>query len=417
MALNDDINEIENHILAIKKNLNQLEEDYIIYNNIQTNEDLINSKNKKENLMNEINDLEKKLSELQEFKNSCNDTLNNIYKSENELIEKKKENNINETKISESNNLINTLYLKINKTFFLLVNWIEIYFGNNDIIFNKEDIPQIKDLNFINFDLLVDCLEKKRIIINSNLTKLIERYKDLKSEIVLIKKKINECEKNNDNLKKEKEKCEIEKNNLDEEINNLHMKFKLFNDYNTYNQNENKNIFKIKNESLNTAHDLLILKKKIENLNKYNDELKTKIKDIKNAKIYLNNNYNNKINNIKNELNVKKVERELTMNNYNNKFNEYENENNKIKMEIEILKIKIKNIETELEIKNNFIDNMLNNYGKLNPNNKNIQNDEKVLINKLKSDNKNLFNENNYITKENALLKQKIEFFINKLKQ
>ena len=172
-VLEDDIKWIEDETLAINKNLRQLEENLIIYNN--KNKIYEEEKARKNELLNEIKMLKEKLSELNEFKKAYNDTLDDIYKSESNLIEAKKENNINELKINEYNNLINTMHFKINKYIFLLTNWVEIYFGNNDLLFNKEDIPQIKDLNFINFALMVDCLEKKRNIINSYLTNLMEK--------------------------------------------------------------------------------------------------------------------------------------------------------------------------------------------------------------------------------------------------
>ena len=77
-------------------------------------------------------------------------------------------------------------------------------------------------------------------------------------------------------------------------------------------------------------------------------------------------------------------------------------------MEIKILQIKIKNLETELELKKNCLDNIINNDEEYeSEENNNIEN---ILINKLKADNKNLFDENYYISEENKMLKQKIEF-------
>ena len=238
---------IENVISSIKKNFNQLEEDLSIYNKTSKikNE---NEFEKKNLLLKEINKLQNKLNELLEFKKSYNIILNDIYNSENELIEKKIENNINEEKRIECYNLINTLYFKINKYLFLISNWIEIYFGNNDAIFNKKDIPQINDLNFINFGLLLECLEKKRILINAYLSKLKDKSLDLKNEISLLKSKTSELEKANKNLKKEKDNYYREISNLNEKFFNFHKKLNIINDNNIIIKKEKENIFKIKNE-------------------------------------------------------------------------------------------------------------------------------------------------------------------------
>ena len=412
-VINDDIKKIEKETLAIRKNLNQLEEDLLLSTNLKS----INSKEnliKKKKILDEVNDLEKKLKDLQEFQNVSENALNDMLKSENELIEKKKENNINEIKKDEYNTLINNLNPKINKIFFLIANWVETYFGNNDIVFDKKDIPEIKDLNFINFDLLFDCLEKKRIIINSNLENLSYKFKELKNEKLMIKNNIEDLEKNNEALKKEKEKYDIEKNDLNEKINNLHKRLKLFNDNNINNQRENESIYNIKNEKFNLEYNLSLMRNKIKEIIYYNNELKNKIKEINNNQIFLNKKYNNKINDISNEINAKKVERKIIMQDYNDKFKEYEKINNKLKLDIEILKTKIKNIQTELDIKDNCLENIINRDGERNGE-INCNTDE-ILIKKLKADNLNLFEENRNIAKENKLLKQKIEFFCNKMK-
>ena len=364
-VINDDIKKIEKETLAIRKNLNQLEEDLLLSTNLKS----INSKEnliKKKKILDEVNDLEKKLKDLQEFQNVSENALNDMLKSENELIEKKKENNINEIKKDEYNTLINNLNPKINKIFFLIANWVETYFGNNDIVFDKKDIPEIKDLNFINFDLLFDCLEKKRIIINSNLENLSYKFKELKNEKLMIKNNIEDLEKNNEALKKEKEKYDIEKNDLNEKINNLHKRLKLFNDNNINNQRENESIYNIKNEKFNLEYNLSLMRNKIKEIIYYNNELKNKIKEINNNQIFLNKKYNNKINDISNEINAKKVERKIIMQDYNDKFKEYEKINNKLKLDIEILKTKIKNIQTELDIKDNCLENIINRDGERN---------------------------------------------------
>ena len=140
----------------------------------------------------------------------------------------------------------------------------------------------------------------------------------------------------------------------------------------------------------------------------YNDSLRNKIKEINSRNISVNNNFIKRIKDAKNELNAKKVERNIILKKYGNKISEYENENNKLKIEIEIMQIKIKNIETELQIKNSCLDNIINNNGDYNKEQK--YNNEIILMNKLVSDNKNLFNENKYLSDENKILKQKIEF-------
>ena len=405
-VLEDDIKGIEDEALAINKNLRQLEEDLIIYNNKKKIHE--EEKARKNELLNEIKMLKEKLNELKELKKAFNDTLDDIYKSESNLIETKKENNINELKINECTKLINTMHFKINKYIFLLTNWVEINFGNNDLLFNKEDIPQIKDLNFVNFALMVDCLEKKRNIINSNLTNLMEKYKEMKNEKMILKNKIDELERSNASLKEEKEKYEEEINNINGKISNYHKKLKLINNYNIYNQKENENFYRIQNEKFNLEYNLSLMRNKIKEINKYNDSLRNKVKEIKNRNLSVNNNFIKRIKDAKNELNAKKVERNIILKKYGNKIFEYENENNKLKLEIEIMQIKIKNIETELQIKNSCLDNIINNNGDYSKEQK--YNNEKILINKLVSDNKNIFNENRYLSDENKILKQEIEF-------
>ena len=217
-------------------------------------------------------------------------------------------------------------------------------------------------------------------------------------------------------LKNEKEKYDNEINNINEKILNLHKQLNIINDNTIFNQKENENINKFNNEKFNLEYDITILKNKIKNAQQYNDELINKINEINNTNISLNNNYDKKIKDFKNELNVKNVERDLIINNYKNKYSEYENENNNLKMEIKILQIKIKNIETDLELKKNCLDNIIVNDGEF-INDQNNNNIENILINKLKSDNKNLFTENYFLSEENKRLKQKIEFLSNQMNE
>ena len=397
------IKEYEKQISDLTIDLNETEEEinsFIKINKIE----LSKFKKSNYNLINEINGLKKKLKEL---KNNNKDK----HLLENELMKTKKENEKKEIIMGEYNNIINDLYEKINKYLFLISNWLEIYFGNYSEIFNIDDLPIINNLKLINFDLLVDCLDKKRTIINSNSLKLNSQYKELKCDKGLISKKIDELKENNEFLRKEIEKCNLERNNINEEINKLYKKLNLFNNGDINKSKINLNELKGEKNILNNS--VQILKNNINNIKNYNKDLKDKIKENENIKKRMDNNYNSKMNSFKNELNVIKVEREVNMKKFNKELNEIEKENNKIKIENEILQIKIRNIKTELEIKNNSLDKLINNYGEFNKKIFNKDNEDEVLIKKLKFDNNSLFNENISVAKENIFLQQKIKSLLN----
>ena len=397
--LKRNIKEYEKEIFSMTKDLNETEKEINLLDKINKI-DLSKYKKRKNNLINEINCLKRKLKEI---KNNPKD----IHSLENELIKTKKENEINEIKMGEYKNMINDLYEKINKNLFLISNWVEIYFGNNSEIFNKDDLPLLNDLKFINFDLLIDCLDKKRALINSNSLKLNNQYKELKQDKGFISKKIDELQKNNELLEAEIEKCNLEKININEGINKLYKKLNLFNDGDINESNKNLNELKGEKNILNNS--IQILKNNLNNIKNYNSDLKDKIKEIENIKKSIDNNYKKKMSSIKNELNVIEIEREVKMKKFNEELNECENENNKIKIENEILQIKIRNIKTELEIKNNRLNKLINNFGEFNKKKYNTDNEDQVLIKKLKFDNNNLFNENISIAKENIILQQKIK--------
>ena len=369
--------------------------------------------NIKENLINQKKKLEKKLQELENYKKSVICMDNDIKISENELMQNKVQNQINEIKVNDIGNFLNNLPNDVNKNFYEITNWIETFFGNIYIVNDNDDyddMPKIKEIDFINFKDLIQNLNNKKNKINNNLKRLNDDYNKMyetKSELI---NKSAELDSNKNKKLDEKNSLEKEIKDLNNEIENIHNNINSIN--NDINDIKNEKDY-LRNEVIESnfipnSDAQKTIENEVNNLNKQNNNLfninyslKQKISEIIKNNIILNQklsdgSFDLKLNELQNEL---KSDKKLTYNtkNFDSKFEELEKENNSLSLENNILQMKIKNAKTELELKT-FSGNI----------------DENILINKLKLDNHILFKDNILIVSENKLLHKELSELKNK---
>ena len=369
----------------------------------------------KENLLNQKKKLESKLLQLENYKKSVINMDNKIKIYENELIENKIQNNINEIKVNDIGNSLNNIQVDLNKNFYEIINWVETFFGNTCIIDNdndQKDIPKIKEIDFINIKDLVQNLNNKKIKIKTNLNAFNEEYNKMYETKINLINKIANLDSNKKETLNEKNIYEKEIKDLNNEIYNINKNINLvnnnINDINAekeYLRNEIlTNRFIPNNDQEKIENEIKDLNKQNNNLFNINYSLKQKISEIIKNNIVLNQKLSDgsldlKLNELQNELKTQKQNIINNTKNYDNKSTKLKKENNNLSLENNILQMKIKNMKTELQLKT-----------------LNCSKDEKILINKLKLDNHNLFNDNILIVSENKLLKEQLSDLKNKYK-
>ena len=251
---------------SLHQQVEQIQKDYEDIKN--DNDKLIKDKKSYEN---HITELTSKCAQYESLQKSYDELSNDFISLKSKLSQVEINNNINLNRANDSENELNTLSISINNSLISLVEWIETYFGIN----YDYEIPQIPNANInnIKFDILYDCLTKKKNKINDymkqyeNMNKenqnrigeLLEQisklqndnntYKkdiiDIKKSMVVSEEKIQTISRDNamkddiiNDIKKQNEKIEGDYNSLIEMIN---MKV-----YNTINDilNKNKSLIK-----------------------------------------------------------------------------------------------------------------------------------------------------------------------------
>ena len=207
---------------------------------------------------------------------------------ENVVSENKNQNNIKEIKADDFENILNNLPADFNKNINHIINWIESIFNityifNNENDKNYNDTPKIKEIEFINFKDLIQCLNNKKNKIKKNLLELNNKYNEMrKTKNNLINKKEN-LDSNRNKLLNEKNSYEKEIKGLNKKIENMRQNLNLTNndiqDEKKYLKNgilENKFNSNIINEK-NKEKEINNLKKQNNDLFNFNYSLNKKI--------------------------------------------------------------------------------------------------------------------------------------------
>ena len=380
--LKEYIKKYKNKILS-EKNINNNNNKNINNNQKQNLNELENLKKNMENLS---KDLQIKNDEINNLKNQLNIKLkeNELYNKDNTLLLNKfKQNENNNYFINNNENDINKIEEMLLSYSNMIENKIKIFSLYIDTYFDFPlldilNIPNLKDFsnndeisNFINFNILIDSIEKSQKNINEKFKNYETIINNLKNENSLLSNKfdekvfeITELKKNILNLKTDN----YDLSNQIEKLNNniIIEKNNSLANYNKFNYNETQKIFDNYIENLyNIIKTELNKILQFTNLTSY-----SKI-------IYDNNNYDeNNLNNIK-FLFEDVFDKYITIN--NNIIEEYDkilddfHKNNKMSYNEKLNELKIENLKIKEENKN--YENIL--YSEMN--------EKKLLINQIES--------------------------------
>ena len=380
--LKEYIKKYKNKILS-EKNINNNNNKNINNNQKQNLNELENLKKNMENLS---KDLQIKNDEINNLKNQLNIKLkeNELYNKDNTLLLNKfKQNENNNYFINNNENDINKIEEMLLSYSNMIENKIKIFSLYIDTYFDFPlldilNIPNLKDFsnndeisNFINFNILIDSIEKSQKNINEKFKNYETIINNLKNENSLLSNKfdekvfeITELKKNILNLKTDN----YDLSNQIEKLNNniIIEKNNSLANYNKFNYNETQKIFDNYIENLyNIIKSELNKILQFTNLTSY-----SKI-------IYDNNNYDeNNLNNIK-FLFEDVFDKYITIN--NNIIEEYDkilddfHKNNKMSYNEKLNELKIENLKIKEENKN--YENIL--YSEMN--------EKKLLINQIES--------------------------------
>ena len=380
--LKEYIKKYKNKILS-EKNINNNNNKNINNNQKQNLNELENLKKNMENLS---KDLQIKNDEINNLKNQLNIKLkeNELYNKDNTLLLNKfKQNENNNYFINNNENDINKIEEMLLSYSNMIENKIKIFSLYIDTYFDFPlldilNIPNLKDFsnndeisNFINFNILIDSIEKSQKNINEKFKNYETIINNLKNENSLLSNKfdekvfeITELKKNILNLKTDN----YDLSNQIEKLNNniIIEKNNSLANYNKFNYNETQKIFDNYIENLyNIIKTELNKILQFTNLTSY-----SKI-------IYDNNNYDeNNLNNIK-FLFEDVFDKYITIN--NNIIEEYDkilddfHKNNKMSYNEKLNELKIENLKIKEENKN--YENIL--FSEMN--------EKKLLINQIES--------------------------------
>ena len=403
-----------------------------------------------EELIKEINDLKSQIVENEEIKKKYENISGDLLSTQNNFKDIQNINEINLKRAEDNENALNLQTININKNIVNLIERINNFFDeeihidtdiennipldnenekeNNNIENNENEIPYLINIENIKFNLLLECLQNKKINIQKYIQNLIIKNNKLEKEIKEYIIKLTEYDKENNELNKQNEILSEEKNKLINEINTLRNYLNEINETAINNEKENEllktQIFTInqdKNSNYNINISDIPYNPSIDNPNnKYSDNItiqlmKEEINNLKNENKNLNdtkqllekeldniknNNFNNYIyDNLLYNNEDEKIKMDLVVDKYNKKLFIYENENNNLKFENQLLKEKLKGAQKKLSENN---ENTYNNsfIQKLDIQKDSLINDNALLLNKnkyLKNEFNNLNNKVNKI--------------------
>ena len=168
------------------------------------NDNLIKNKKSYEN---HIAELTSKCAQYESLQKSYDELSNEFISLKSTMSQVEINNNINLNRANDAENELNTLSISINNSLISLVEWIETYFGIN----YDYEIPQIPNANInnIKFDILYDCLTKKKNKINDYMKQYEQMNKENQNRIGELLEQISKLQ--NDNNKYKKDMIDIKK--------------------------------------------------------------------------------------------------------------------------------------------------------------------------------------------------------------
>lgn len=262
--LNERQNENQNRSKSLRQQINDLIQQIKCSEsniNIQKFKNM-NKTNNNQNLKRDINLKEIQIQRINEYRQIKDSLISQINKKQTKVKDQKEKNSLLENEINNLMNENHEIYSKVNK-----------YKEENKKLENKSHEP-IREIR------RMEQLQK-------NLTEL----KEIKNNLLIINKAINEKNKENEdeikNCKEQKEKLEIQKNELEKNLNEINdeiekIKENIKNKKNEYDKLTEE--LKLKNEE-----ELRKKEKDNENYEKIKKQRKTEIEGLKNKKEKLSN--------------------------------------------------------------------------------------------------------------------------------
>ena len=455
----NNINDFIQQINKLKKE-NQIlrkERDEALQNNLNINKDLINNNNNIEANNEKINTL---MYENQKYQKSYQILKKEYEKMRNYLAHIKGQKVSFDNQQKEYQNNLNNLHQKINvlsNENNQLKNKITEYESNlqlnnqNENNMNTQLLMQLKEENDIlreqinqdkNNDVLeINYLKKEIENKNKEINNSQEIITELKNDLNLQKNKAEDMSKNYLDIKEEDKQLKIKMNELEKQIDQLkNINIKLSSKINSSNNGDSIHLNQSKNQNNEIVQQITILKQK-------NDELQKSLMDSLNNET----SYNNKINIIlqeKNSLIQENSELKNKISKLQNNISELENEShtkiaeleNQLKQarkecKINLMELKEKENQTQnlleliknKELENEQLKNEMENYGGEAEKNIDLDNNINIGINKHIEELKNEIEEknaqinklekeidndkaiNNRILQENTQLKEKLQ--------